>query len=211
MSVDAYRVLAASVEAEIEVKRSRFLARLARVEDEQGARAVVEEARRRHHDAGHHCSAFVLGADGQVERSNDDGEPSGTAGTPMLDVLRGAGLSDVVAVVSRWFGGTLLGTGGLARAYGDAVRTALEGGRVVTRKRVTRVGVEVSPAEVGRLENDLRSRDLRVVETRYDATATIILDLTSKQMSGVDDLLATLTSGRVHAVEMGERWSDPAP
>ena len=81
--------------------------------------------RAQHWDARHHCSAFVLGPRSELQRSSDDGEPAGTAGAPMLEVLRGAGVSDVAAVVTRWFGGTLLGAGGLVRAYGDAVRAAL--------------------------------------------------------------------------------------
>ena len=93
--------------AEIEEKRSRFLCTLARVEDEADARAVVERLRKQHWDARHTCSAFRIGPPPQpVERSNDDGEPAGTAGAPMLEVLRGAGVSDTVAVVTRWFGGT---------------------------------------------------------------------------------------------------------
>ena len=105
----AYLTVARSGSAEIEVKRSRFLARVERVETEAAARAVVEAARKEHWDARHHCSAFVLGPDAGVQRSNDDGEPSGTAGAPMLEVLRGRELSDVVVVVTRWFGGVLLG------------------------------------------------------------------------------------------------------
>lgn len=121
MPVTAYTTLSGPAEAEVGAKRSRFLAHLAPAADEEAARAVIEAARRAHHDARHHCSAFVLGPDRRTERSNDDGEPAGTAGSPMLDVLRGSGLTDVVAVVTRWFGGTLLGTGGLIRAYSDAV------------------------------------------------------------------------------------------
>ena len=127
MVVTSYLTVAGTGEVEIEVKRSRFRCHLERVENEDAARAVVEHARREHWDARHHCSAFVLGADGSTQRSSDDGEPAGTAGAPMLEVLRGREVSDVVAVVTRWFGGTLLGAGGLVRAYGDAVRAALAG------------------------------------------------------------------------------------
>ncbi|MFC6713803.1 IMPACT family protein [Branchiibius cervicis] len=97
--------------AEIDVRRSRFLAVVCRVGDESAARAVIAGCRSAYPDARHHCSAFVLGPAPRTERSNDDGEPSGTAGAPMLQVLRSADLSDVVAVVTRYFGGTLLGTG----------------------------------------------------------------------------------------------------
>src|SRR5690606_19439535 len=122
--------LGARVDAEIEVKRSRFLCRLVRVETEEAVRGVIDSARREHYGARHHCSAFVLGtasAPDQVRRSNDDGEPSGTAGRPMLEVLSGRGLIDTVAVVTRYFGGTMLGAGGLARAYSDAVSAAIDG------------------------------------------------------------------------------------
>ncbi|MGZ4504026.1 MAG: IMPACT family protein [Nocardioidaceae bacterium] len=105
MSVTEYLTVAATAETEIEVRRSRFRCRVARVETEEDARGVVDEARRRHWDARHHCSAFVLGPDAAVQRSSDDGEPFGTAGAPMLEVLRGREVSDVVAVVTRWFGG----------------------------------------------------------------------------------------------------------
>ncbi|CAN5451703.1 hypothetical protein BH10ACT10_BH10ACT10_10780 [soil metagenome] len=107
----SYTTVARTATTETEVKRSRFLCRIERVADEDAARTVVERARKEHPDARHHCSAFVLGPDGDLQRSSDDGEPSGTAGAPMLEVLRGHEVSDVVAVVNRWFGGTLLGAG----------------------------------------------------------------------------------------------------
>ncbi len=129
MSGERYRTVARPSVAEVEVKRSRFSCRLERVSDEAAARAVVEEERRVHWDARHHCSAFVLGPSGEVQRSSDDGEPAGTAGAPMLEVLVGAGLSDVVAVVTRWFGGVLLGAGGLVRARGRGRRSAGRGGQ----------------------------------------------------------------------------------
>ncbi|WP_300539798.1 YigZ family protein, partial [uncultured Nocardioides sp.] len=133
--VVTYRVPGRSAEAEIEVKRSRFRCTLERVEDEAAARALVERLRREHWDARHHCSAFVVGPPPvPVERSSDDGEPAGTAGAPMLEVLRGAGLSDTAVVVTRWFGGTLLGAGGLVRAYGDAVRAAVARAGLLERR-----------------------------------------------------------------------------
>ena len=154
----AYRVPARTAEVEVEARRSRFRCRLERVPDEDAARAVVEAARRRHWDAGHHCSAFVLGADGATARSSDDGEPAGSAGAPMLETLRGREVSDVVAVVSRWFGGTLLGVGGLVRAYSEAVALALDEAGVLRRERREVVEVDAAHAEAGRLEHELRAR-----------------------------------------------------
>ena len=107
----SYLTVARTAAVEVEVKRSRFLGHVERVSSEQDARAVVDRIRREHWDARHHCSAFVLGPGGEVQRSHDDGEPSGTAGAPMLEVLRGREVSDAVAVVTRWFGGVhVLGT-----------------------------------------------------------------------------------------------------
>ncbi len=148
--------IARPVRAEIEVTRSRFIADLTPVMDVDAAGAAVAAARREFHDARHHCSAWVLGPEGRTSRSNDDGEPAGTAGAPMLAVLQGAVLTDVVAVVTRYFGGTLLGAGGLVRAYGEAVTTALERVTRVSRRQVVLVEVRTDHAGAGRLEHHLR-------------------------------------------------------
>lgn len=206
--ITAYRTIAGAVEAEIEVRRSRFLARLERVPDEEAARAVVEAARKHHWDARHHCSAFVLGPGPAVQRSSDDGEPSGTAGAPMLEVLRGRELSDVVVVVTRWFGGTLLGTGGLIRAYSDAVRAACDAATVVERRILRRASINAPVATAGRLENDLRSRGLHVDGVDYAATATVHLDVTPEQRTSLDDLVASMTAGDGIVVDGEEHWVD---
>lgn len=207
--ITAYRTIAGAVEAEIEVRRSRFLARLERVPDEEAARAVVEAARKHHWDARHHCSAFVLGPGPEVQRSSDDGEPSGTAGAPMLEVLRGRELSDVVVVVTRWFGGTLLGTGGLIRAYSDAVRAACDAATVVERRLLRRASINAPVATAGRLENDLRSRGLHVDGVDYAATATVHLDVTPEQRTSLDDLVASMTAGDGIVVDGEGHWVDP--
>lgn len=169
----SYTSIVAPVEAELEAKRSRFLARLEPVADEAGARDVIETARRAHHDARHHCSAFVLDPDGRTQRSNDDGEPAGTAGAPMLEVLRGSGHTQVVAVVTRWFGGTLLGTGGLIRAYSGAVSAALDVATPQVWRLRRRAHVDIGIADAGRLEHELRAHDPRlllVLGTDYAGT-----------------------------------------
>ena len=145
------------------MKNSRFLCTLQRVPSESSARALVASLRREHWDARHHCSAFVLGPDSALQRSSDDGEPAGTAGAPMLEVLRGAGVSDVAAVVTRWFGGTLLGAGGLVRAYGDAVRLALDTAGTLRRDLVTEFAITLDHGSAGRVESDLRARGLVVL------------------------------------------------
>lgn len=206
MVVTSYGVVARSGSALLEIKRSRFLGTVTRVDSEEAARAVVEAARKEHWDARHHCSAFVLGPDGRVARSSDDGEPAGTAGAPMLEVLRGAGVSDVVAVVTRWFGGVLLGAGGLVRAYGDAVRAALDDAGVVERQLRQLSVISVPHALAGRLENDLRARNLAIRAVSYAGDVA----LTVAAEPGID-LVATvaeLTGGAGVVVAGGTDWVD---
>jgi uncharacterized YigZ family protein len=192
-----YVTLAAPASAEIEVRRSRFRCDVAPVSAEEGARAVVDDVRRSSRDARHHCTAFVLGPHGATARSNDDGEPSGTAGAPMLDVLRGRGLTDVVAVVTRWFGGTLLGTGGLIRAYGDAVTAALDAATPAVRElREGRV-VDVDHAAGPRVEHSLRGLAGVVVgDVEYLATGMRLhVAAVPEAVGDVDRTVAALTSG----------------
>lgn len=202
----SYRTVARDATATTEVKRSRFLCVVRRVETEAQARAVVEESRTAYWDARHHCSAFVLGPDGAVERSSDDGEPSGTAGAPMLQVLRGHGVSDAVAVVTRWFGGVLLGAGGLVRAYGDAVAAALAEAGTVERRLLGEYAVELDHVDAGRVEGELRSRGFLVLDTAYDARVRLLLG--TARPADLEGALAELTAGRVAPARTGERWVD---
>jgi uncharacterized YigZ family protein len=204
----AYLTLAGSASAEIVVSGSRFLCVVERVEDEISARGVVEEARRNHWDARHHCSAFVIGPDRALERATDDGEPPGTGGAPMLAVLRGRELSDVVAVVTRWFGGTLLGTGGLGRAYADAVRAALEVATFVQRVEQELCAVTVDLAAAGRLEHELRSRGTKVLHIDYTDLATLSLAVPAIAVPIAEEIVAELTEGRAQLSRRGRRWVD---
>ncbi len=190
-------------ETALEVRRSRFITTLARVDTEDAARAVVAETRQRYPDARHHCSAFIVEVpDAQpIERSSDDGEPSGTAGMPMLDVLRGAGVAQVVAVVTRYFGGVLLGTGGLVRAYSDSVSQALDAAPRVRPVRARLFRVEVDHAEFGRLESALRAAGVDVLEAAFGARAS----LTVAEPPGVDlpILVARLSHGAATVERVG--------
>jgi uncharacterized YigZ family protein len=204
----AYLTIAGSATGEIVVSRSRFLCVVERVEDELSARAVIEQERRAHWDARHHCSAFVLGPDRSLERSSDDGEPPGTGGAPILEVLRGKGLSDVVAVVTRWFGGTLLGTGGLGRAYADAVRAALDVTTLVQRVEQELCEVTVDLAGAGRLEHELRSRGTKVLNIDFTDVATLSLAVPAIAVPIAEEIVAELTEGRAELVHRGRRWVD---
>lgn len=204
--------------AELEIKRSRFAAHLRRVTTENEARGFVAELRRLHHDARHHCSAFVLGPDRDVQRSSDDGEPAGTAGVPMLEALtqrrtRGdaTDLTDVCAVVVRWFGGIKLGAGGLVRAYSDAVSQALDTAPLVSRERLRLLALELDHTDAARIESALRSDGFLVRDAAYGAGVTLRLAV-ADTTDALDDAyarLAALTGGRT-PTRGGTEWVDVA-
>ena len=204
----SYLTVARDGTAEIEVKRSRFIGQVSRVTTEEQARAVLERVRKGHWDARHNCSALVLGPDAAVTRSSDDGEPSGTAGAPMLEVLRGRRVSDVVAVVTRYFGGVLLGAGGLVRAYSDAVRAALDASGVLERRLLRLYDVEAEHALAGRLENDLRARGVLVRGVHYAEVVTLHLGVDAGDEEELHALLAKLTGGASALRPAGSAWVD---
>ena len=193
---------------EFEVKRSRFIGWVARATTEDEARAVIAAAREEYPDARHHCSAFIVHQDGAqpIERSSDDGEPSGTAGKPMLEVLKGSGMQDVVAVAIRYFGGIKLGTGGLVSAYTESVADTLEQVTRVTRE-VRELGtVDFPHAEAGRIESELRTAGIDVVDVEYGRAATYTLAFAPGERERVDALLAAVTHGGAEMKEAGYRW-----
>lgn len=202
-----YATIARSASSEIEVKRSRFLGYVVRVEDDSSARAVIIEARKRHHDARHHCWAFVLGPDASIQRTNDDGEPSGTAGAPMLEVINGRGFGDVVAVVTRYFGGTLLGAGGLVRAYGDAVGAALDEAGVQERRLQIIYQVTVPAADAGRIDNQLRTFTT-IRDVAYAGEAVFTVAVPKADVEHFAEKLAQLSAGAARIRETGTEWVD---
>ena len=208
-----YGGVGSRVDAEIEVKRSRFLCRLVRTETEEAARAAIDDARKTHWGARHHCSAFVLGSSGapdQVRRSNDDGEPSGTAGRPMLEALSGRGFVDCVAVVTRYFGGTLLGAGGLVRAYSEAVLTAIDAaqslGLVVERERRGLFTLALPHADAGRIEAELRQRGVLILGTDYGLDA--VLKIADDDATRLAAVVARVTAGTAELEALGHEWVD---
>jgi uncharacterized YigZ family protein len=143
--------------AELEIKRSRFICHVAPTASEEAANDFIASIRKTHWNASHNCVALRIGVDGNIKRSSDDGEPSGTAGVPMLEVLRARKITDVVCVVTRYFGGTMLGAGGLVRAYGAAVSNALDQAEVLERETMEVLELETSHASMGKIDNWLRT------------------------------------------------------
>lgn len=187
----AYRAPTARAEAEIKEKGSVFLALVAPARAEEEARAFLAEVARRFPDATHHCWAWRLGPL-LHERSSDAGEPGGTAGVPMLQVLRGAGLSDVVVVVVRWYGGTNLGKGGLARAYGGAVRAAVAD--IVTELRVPTVTLtlEVPYEKIGAVKRLIHPPKVELRSESYGAAAWLVLTVWETETATLEAALGDL-------------------
>jgi uncharacterized YigZ family protein len=207
---------------ELEIKRSRFITVLRRAGTEDEARDLVATLRREFHDARHHCSAFIIGPDRDIQRSSDDGEPSGTAGIPMLEALAKretmpgvADLSDVSAVVVRYFGGVLLGAGGLVRAYSESVSSALALVPMVRRSRLRICSTAVPPAAAGRLENDLRATGFLMGETGYGGQHTVLrvaLPDEPAAIAAAAERLQSLTAGSATLTREGTEWVDvPLP
>lgn len=196
------RLASPDLRAEIEIKRSRFIALARRVTTVDEARTLLADARSEFPDARHHCSAYVVSVtDAQpILHSSDDGEPSGTAGRPMLDVLTGHGITDIAVVVVRYFGGTLLGTGGLVRAYSDAVRAVLSGAPVVEQIVRPLARVSVLHASAGKLEADLRGRGYDVVSVDYGPTR-VHIDVAHE--AGFESELAEISAGSARAEDIG--------
>ncbi|MDR1799184.1 MAG: IMPACT family protein [Bifidobacteriaceae bacterium] len=192
----AYVFLSGPVSNEQVIKKSRFITQLFPLTDPEAARALIQAVRKEHYQARHHCSASIVGPAGEWQRSNDDGEPAGTAGAPMLEVLRRRQVSDILAVVTRYFGGTLLGAGGLVRAYAGGVTAALDQARLVRKVWRDIVHVEVPAAAAGRAEHDLRafaerSPGVAVQAVSYSpAGATLEVALDPAARAGLEAWLA---------------------
>ncbi|OQO93616.1 IMPACT family protein [Saccharomonospora piscinae] len=200
------RVIARDGEHEIEIQRSRFRCTVARVSDVDEATAVIARVRRAGPTASHHCTALRIGdpgTGGLTARSNDDGEPSGTAGVPMLEVLTRRGLTDVVAVVSRWFGGTKLGAGGLVRAYSGALTATLDTVGELRRVRHRTLLVAVPHDRAGRLEHHLRTSPYRLRDVEYGADVTFTVAVADGDVAGFEAWLAEGSGAPVDVLDAG--------
>ncbi|WP_171170495.1 YigZ family protein [Streptomyces sp. I05A-00742] len=200
---DEYRTLAREGVHEIEINKSRFICALAPVATEEEAQAFIARIRRDHPTARHNCFAYVLGADGSVQRASDDGEPGGTAGVPMLQMLVRREMRYVVAVVTRYFGGIKLGAGGLIRAYGGVVGEALDTLGTVTRRRYRLATVTVDHQRAGKLENELRASGRTVREVAYGTGVTIGIGLPDSEVEAFRAWLADATAGTA-VLELGD-------
>ncbi|WP_328539983.1 YigZ family protein [Streptomyces sp. NBC_00344] len=205
---EQYRTVAREGVHETEISRSRFICSLAPAASEQEAQSFVARIRRQHPAATHNCFAYVVGADAGVQKASDDGEPGGTAGVPMLQMLLRREVRYAVAVVTRYYGGVKLGAGGLIRAYGGAVGEALDELGTVVRQRYRLVTVTVDHQRAGKLENELRASGRAVREVRYTDAVAIEVALPDADVETFRGWLADTTAGDA-VLELGsEAYGD---
>lgn len=189
--------------AEYAVQRSRFIADTAAVRDEETAQAFLQEIKKKYYDARHHCYGWILEG-GRRKKSGDDGEPSGTAGAPILTALERQGITDGLIVVTRYFGGIKLGTGGLTRAYAHAAAQGIAASTLAELQTLRRVAVTVAYPLFSPLENWLQKNEIRVADKSYAENVTLTLYLTPDATETVKKAVADLTAGQACLKDQGE-------
>ncbi len=202
------RTIASPGSRELVVKKSRFICSLERVESEEDARSKLSEFKRTYWDASHNCSAWVIGENGESQRSNDDGEPSGTAGAPILNVLNQRMLTDILAIVTRYFGGTLLGSGGLIRAYGQAVSDTIDQVGVIERRLILVTEVRASHQDAGRIENAVRNSHYHLAGIDYSTKVTFTLHLAESDVSDFAEWIAETSAGQYTPTVVGKQYAE---
>lgn len=195
--IDSYRVLLEGGQGEYVEKKSHFIATVRKCESEEQAAVFIEEMKKKYWDARHNCSAFCIGARGELTRCSDDGEPNGTAGRPMLEVLTGEGIRNVAVVVTRYFGGVLLGTGGLVRAYTQAVQEGLKNCRIGWMRRGFEVQVVTDYNGIGKILYLLGEAGIDPTHSDYTDKVTLRLLVPVEQVENLRVKMVDATAGKV--------------
>lgn len=188
-------------EHEISIQKSRFIAYISRATTVEEAESFIQDIKKKHWNATHNCSAYLIGENDQFQKANDDGEPSGTAGVPMLEVLKKKGLKDTVVVVTRYFGGIKLGAGGLVRAYGKAVSEGLTSIGIVERKLMRIMHTTIDYTLLGKVENELRNSHYSLKEIHYLENITIDTYVLESETNQYEEWMVNLTNGKADIIK----------
>ena len=191
-----YATILEAGEDEIVEKKSRFIGQVRHVESEEEADAFVTEIKKKHYDARHNCYAYVIGAERSLMRFSDDGEPGGTAGKPILEVIQGSGLCDVCIVVTRYFGGTLLGTGGLVRAYTDAAKACVAATQIVHKRMMVPLIITTNYTDLGKIQYILGTEKLEIRNSEYGEEVKLWTEVFVDDIDRVDKALIEATAAR---------------
>lgn len=197
-----YKTVKLYGESELVIQKSRFLTTVKRVETEEEALDFIQDIKKMHHTATHNCSAYLIGEHDQIQKANDDGEPSGTAGFPMLEVLKKQGLKDTAVVVTRYFGGIKLGGGGLIRAYGRATTEGIAATGVVERKLHQLMKVSIDYTLLGKLENEVRQSTYPLEQILYEEDVHLLLYVPIAEIEIFTAWITELTSAKAEITKM---------
>lgn len=201
--LQAYKTIQTGGQSEISVKKSRFIANVSHVDTQEEAIAYIEKIKKQNYDAKHHCFAFSVGIDQPTPRFSDDGEPSGTAGKPILEVIEGQDLHNLVIVVTRYFGGTLLGTGGLVRAYTDAAKEGLLASDIIKKIRATQTTITTNYNDIGKLQYLLGTENIPIISSDYTDVVTLNLLIPVDRVTEIKNKIIETTAARA-TIEEGD-------
>lgn len=204
--LEQYNTVYEGGEGEITEKKSRFIATVRLVKTEEEALSFIEEMRKKYWNATHNCYAYVIGERKETMRCSDDGEPSGTAGKPMLDVLLGEDLYNTAVVVTRYFGGTLLGTGGLVRAYSKAVQEGLACSRIITKHHGILLEIGTDYNGVGKLQYLFGQRGIPITDSRYTEDVKLQVLVPKSEENAVKKAVTEATSARASITDLKELY-----
>ncbi len=201
-----YKTIYHGAGAEVVEKKSRFIAEVYPAASEEEAVQILEKVRKKYWDARHHCWAYVIGEQQPMERCSDDGEPSGTAGKPILEVIRGEALRNVLIIVTRYFGGTLLGTGGLVRAYTSAAKEGLALSKIITRIYGFKLQITTDYTGLGKIQYFLAQRGVTTVHSEYAEKVSLTVLIASGEEQGLRKEIEETTNAQAVVEKTGECW-----
>lgn len=200
-----FRTIKEDGQVQEEIKKSRFICHAKRVYSEDEARDFITAIKKEHYKATHNCSAFIVGERSEIKRTNDDGEPSGTAGVPMLGVLENHNLTNVCVVVTRYFGGIKLGAGGLIRAYAGSVALAVKEIGIIEIKEQAGIAIQMSYAQYQEYSNFLREHKLTEIETNFTDQIDTIIYVDKEEKENIKSALVEFFNGKVTLTDQGLR------
>lgn len=203
---DSYKIVYEAGEAEIIEKKSRFIATVCPVQSEEEATAFIEETKKKYWNATHNCTAFTIGKNNELTRCSDDGEPSGTAGKPMLDVILMEEIHDVAVVVTRYFGGTLLGTGGLVRAYQKSVQEGLKSSTIITKDSGRRIFIKTDYNGIGKIQYIIAQNNIFTCNTEYSDVVEVEVIVPENIMIKFSEEITEGTNGRSRIKDAGQLY-----
>lgn len=195
--MNEYKTIIEAGTGEIVEKKSHFIGYVRHTESEEEALAFINEIRKKHYDARHNCFAYCVDGEQQTQRFSDDGEPGGTAGKPILEVIKGNELCDVCIVVTRYFGGTLLGTGGLVRAYTDAAKVCIENTQVLAKRRMIPMKLHTNYTDFGKIQYLLASEEIPIIDSEYGEDVCVHVEIFVDDADEVKKKLIEVTAARI--------------